>query len=249
MKYLLFSVTLFTLFFISSSYRNSQPPNPEEFAKGLVELLKKNEKPTYLKAYLMNTSDLNWIVNQMNSSPFITNEEKENFVKNFGDTTELNRMNGSLERGYSEFEEWVQQENINLNDLEYVQFDYELKYKHRTPFYILDDSELFVKHKDQYYRIRIDESAFINGRWVSGRIKGVDKSDQYLHDEYYGYNEYYGADTTAVAVTEAPPEEEYQIDSVAVIDEQVLTKKQQKLEKKIDAQQKKLWKLIDQRYK
>lgn len=247
MKYLLFSVILFALFFISSAYRTPTTPDPEEFAAKFIALIKKKDKQAFIDSYSMKGSDMKWLMDQIYNIPYVDSTAKANYASNFSDTSRLQHDNKRVEESYNKIMEWIQNENINVEDLEYVQLDYELRFGPHRAFYALDDSQLYVKHKDKFYCFRLDDSAYINGRWIAGKVKEISPRDQYLNEEYSG-NEYAGADSTAtVVVMETSPEEKFEPDSTAL--EPELTKKQQKLERKIQAQQKKLWKLLDEKYK
>jgi len=249
------SLLIFALFltFPMLSFQHTSAPDPEDFAKKLLELIRKNNKEEYLKSFSITYQDVLYMRNIVENDVHVSPEEKAEWSRKLEDTTKLTNINEALNEGYNQVMEWVRKESINLNELEYVRMYYKMDYEQRGHVHVLERVLLFVKFKEKYYCLGVSQVAYLNGRWAFGEIREINEYDQYLEYAEGGYGnnaddyDSYGLDSTSVDTAMAAPDEYYEIDSAAA--EPVLTKKQQKLEKKIAAQQKKLCKLLDEKYK
>jgi len=259
MKNLLLSVlALSTILIISSSFMNEEMPNPEDYAKKLVETLRKNDKQEYLKAFEFTTKDYHWLHDRMQNDAHVSDENRNEWNRKFSDTTEiLDDMNRMLNNSYDEISEWVKAENINLNELQYQRIYYELEYEQRITIHIIDESIVVVKHKEKYYGISVRDAGYVNGRWVLGRISSISEYDQYFESVYGGYGNSYDYESVDTAM--AAPADTVAISADAIVDSayampmyeenSMLTKKQLKLKAKIAKKEKELFKLYDDLYK
>ncbi|MGN6647234.1 MAG: hypothetical protein ACTHJT_11970 [Cytophaga sp.] len=234
--------------FIFSSLVTVAPPDPAGFSKLFVETIKKNNKDLYIKTFEMSDADFDWILKTCLANPYLSEEKKTDFKQEFGDLTKIHdKMNEQLTENFSAIQKWIQEDTININNIEFVDFYYDLEYDRRAPFYVLDNANLFIKHGTKYYKINMDDVVFVNNQWKFGDIDHIDEVDKYL-DYISTYDDYaYAVDSTAAVVYDTTAA--YAVDSAYAepvyeeeyydYDEPQLTEKQSKkvakIQKKIDA--------------
>jgi hypothetical protein len=234
--------------FIFSSLVSVAPPDPTVFSKLFVETIKKNNQDLYIKTFEMSDADFDWLLKTCLANPYLSEEKKADFQQEFSDVANIrNKTNEQLAKNFSIIEQWIKDDTININNIEFVDFYYELEYKRRSPFYILDNADLFIKHGTKYYKINMDDVAFVNNQWKYGEIDGIQEVDQNLN-YIYRYDDYSYATTDSAAVAydttvayaadtayavEPAYEEDYYGYEPELTEKQ--SKKAAKIQKKIDA--------------
>lgn len=174
---------------------------------------------------------------------YLSENEKLLIEEEIGNSEELKtKLKERLNRNYQKIQDWIQRDSIDINKIEYLAFYYDLEFKRPSPFYVLDDAELFIKHGTKFYKFSMDDIIFINNQWKYGEINGVYEVNEYLnyisnndYDDYLGYV----ADSVAVEVvadTAAAAYDYYEEAYNPNLTEKQ-TKKADKIQKKIDALQ------------
>lgn len=233
--------------FIFSSSISETLPDPTVFSKKLIETLKQNNQDFYVQTFGIADADLDWLKKISTSSPYLTQHEKENIEADITNSSELkDKLKERLIRNFERFQDWAQSDSININNIEYLGFYYEIEFKKRAPFYVIDDGELFIKHGTKFYKISLDDVIFINNQWKYGEINSIEEVDEHLNyiSEYESYSDY-TVDSVAVVAeaVEYDPEVAYDTAAAAPYYEELyypdLTEKQAKkaakIQKKIDA--------------
>ena len=236
-------VTGLTCLVFSSSV-SVAPPDPASFSKLFVETIKKNNQDLYVKTFEMSDADFDWLMKTCLANPYLSEEKKADFQQEFSDIPGIrNKMNTQLIENFTIIQQWIKDDTINISNIEFVDFYYDMEYNRRSPFYILDNADLYVKHGTKYYKINMDDVAFVNNQWKYGEIDGIQEVDKnlnyiYRYDDYVTDSVAVAYDTTvAYAVDTAYAEPAYEEDYYGY--EPELTEKQSKkvakIQKKIDA--------------
>lgn len=183
MKNKIFSALLSALIFMGlSSFISSPVPDPETFGKEFIETIKKRSKEAYITKYKINTEDFSWINTQIDSNPYITEETKKSYKEYILTDTSFNtKMYNQLSENYDAIEAWIKKDTIDITQLDYVHTFYDLKYYNNMTFSVLDEGIILLKHKSSYYRIGLNQIAFINNKWTYGERLEITKVDQYLN--------------------------------------------------------------------
>lgn len=252
------SLILFFLCFSSCVFCLSAatPPDPFLFSKKLIETIKQNNRELYLRSFEITGNDIESILQHALANPYLSEREKERMQEETLNKEDIvAKIKVRMDRNFTLIEDWVQRDTINLAAVEFIDFYFELELKKNAPFYAIDNGDLFIKHGTKFYKLRIDEAAFINGQWKYGEIDGITEVDDklnYIDDYYY---ESSAVDTAAVAVDSA----------VAVVDtfavepyyeepyaypelNEKQAEKAEKIQKKIDALYEKKEKLYNSLY-
>ncbi len=232
---------------VFSSSVSVAPPDPAGFSKLFVETIKKNNQDLYVKTFEMSDTDFDWLLKTCLANPYLSEEKKADFQQEFSDIAAIrSKMNTQLIENFTIIQQWIKDDTINISNIEFVDFYYDLEYNRRSPFYILDNADLFVKHGTKYYKINMDDVAFVNNQWKYGEIDGIQEVDKnlnyiYRYDDYvtdsvaeavYDTTAAYAVDT-AYAVEPAYEEDYYGYDQPVLTEKQ--SKKVAKIQKKIDA--------------
>jgi len=232
--------------FVFSSLISETSPDPTLFSKKLIETFKHNNQEFYVQTFEVTDADLAWLKKISTSSPYLTEHEKENIEADITNSTELKeKLKERLNRNFEIFQEWAKNDSININNIEYLDFYYEVEFKKRSPFYVIDNGELFIKHGTKFYKISFDDVIFINNQWKYGEIDGITEVDEHLNYISTYDDSDYVVDTVAVVAEAVEYDAEVAYDTAAVepyYEEMYypnLTEKQakkaDKIQKKIDA--------------
>lgn len=230
--------------FVFPSFISETLPDPAMYSKKLIETIKHNNQDFYIQTFQINDTDLDWLKKTALANPYLSESEKLLIQEDIGKNAEElnNKLKERLNRNFEQIQDWILRDSINVNNIEYVTFYYDLEFKRRSPFYVLDDGELFIKHGTKFYKISLDNIIFINNQWKYGEINDIDEVDEHLNyisnNEYDEYSEY-AVDSVAVV------EPAYDTAAAVVYDyyaepyypelTEKQTKKADKIQKKIDA--------------
>lgn len=233
-------ISCFTYFFFSSSISETLP-EPTVYSKKLIDVIKQNNQDAYVQAFKITDADLEWLKKTSLANLYLSENEKLLIEEEIGNSAELKtKLKERLNRNYQKIQDWIQQDSIDVNNIEYLAFYYDLEFKRPSPFYVLDDAELFIKHGTKFYKMSLDDIIFINNQWKYGEINGIYEVDEYLnfisnndYDDYSGY----AVDSVAVAavVDTAFVAYDYYAEPYYPNLTEKQTKKAEKIQKKIDA--------------
>ena len=248
---LLFAVCLSTFALFAAS-----PPDPFLFSTKLLQTLKQNDREFYIRSFEITGGDLAVLITNALTNPYMSDRERERMQEDMLNKENISeRIKGQLDRNFTIIQEWAARDTINLAAIEFVDFYFELELKRNTPFYVIDNGSLFVKHGAKFYKLSVEDAAFINGQWKYGEIDGIHEVDSKLNyiDEYDDYV-YDAVDTAAVAYDttvayDTAAVEPYYEDPYYYPDlSEKQSKKMNKIQKKIDALNEKKEKIYESVY-
>lgn len=226
--------------FIFSSMISETPPDPTLFSKKFIETLKRNNQGLYVQTFEVTAADLDWLMKTSLSNPYLTEREKERIQEEIGNSTELkDKLKERLNENFEIFNKWIENDSINIDNIEFLNFYYELQLKKNSPFHVIEDGELFIKHGNKFYKINLDDVLFINNEWKYGEVDGIEEVDEHLNyisnDEYGDYVTDTAAAVTEVEAYDTTVVEPYYEDSYYPELNEKQAKKTDKIQKKIDA--------------
>lgn len=240
-----------TLVLASFSFKlDEEIPNPEDYTKLFLEVIRKNDRQLYLNTFSVNKDDIGWMYMGLANNPFSTPEDKQYLNLKLTDSSEFIRnTNNELNEGYDNLVNWKETNQIELSQVEYLTVDYEIAHDPKKPFYLCEDLNIYVKYQDKYFRIAIDEAIYLNGKWRHGKIVDISESDQYLmRIKKYDSEEAYDVDSMVAYADTGSVYADTAAVAPAGYDgySREMTKKQQKIQNKIDALHKKEYELYEE---
>ena len=138
---------------------------------------------------------------------------------------------------YRDFQESITPYPSLKKDFQYKTCFYELEYKNRdTKILMFDELTIHFKSDTNYFALFMDDLVYINNRWLGGdysRFYTTDSLFQRKNESNYDAVDAVAVDSAAVA------DYDYSYDDAVVVDT-APSKKQQKIQKKIDAYYRKI---------
>jgi len=186
---------------IFSSSVSTVLPDPQLYSKKLIEAIKKNDSVFFIQTFEVTDADLDMLAKTSLASPYLSEREKERIQEELSGRVELKaKLREQLKESFIKIQDWLLEDSININNIEFVDFYYEIEIKKRSPLYVIDNGELFIKHGTKFYKIRVDHVAYINNQWKYGEVDGIDEVDEHLnYISNYAYDDSeYAVDTSAI---------------------------------------------------
>lgn len=236
------------LFIFSLSSFASDLPDPELLAKQYLKDLCTLNEQDFVRKYMLTQSDVEIFIKDLNKTYTSYNYEPN---EKLSDSLAIrSKVHSMVVRSYRDFKEWQHENKIDSSKIKYISCEFELEKKRKIPYYSTDDINIYFSCDTTNYGFSVDDFVYLKTKWVGGDLDYINKVDKYLntiYDDEYQYADAVVADTVAVVAYEEG--EYYESESVAeVYDEQLLTKKQLKVQKKIDAYYRKIDALNEKLY-
>ncbi|WP_018343534.1 hypothetical protein [Cytophaga aurantiaca] len=173
---------LSSVLFCFSFIYNEPIPDPTLFGKQFVEIIKQNNEPLYLKTYSLSRQEWDSYYTKLRANIYLSEEEKLE-INDQRINNNISHCDARLKRNFEQIQTWIMNDSLDISKLEYVNIDYRLaSNKKNWPDYQLTDSFILLKHKSQFYRIKIYDVGYVNNKWVYGEIVSIQKVDAYLHE-------------------------------------------------------------------
>lgn len=175
---------LFTgLFFTGlSSFISTPVPDPDSFGKEFIETIKKKSREAYISKYAVTKEDFAWLQKEISANQYVNEELKESYLESMLKDTSINtKIREKLSGNYDAVEYWIKKDTIDLSQVSYIRTFYTMSYYSTTPFNVLGNGIIFIKHKTNYYKLEIAQAAFINNKWVYGENLRITKVDKYIN--------------------------------------------------------------------
>jgi hypothetical protein len=236
-------IAVAALFFISASTFASDIPDPEILLKQYLKDLCTLNEQDFTRKYMLTQVDADDFIKNVNSAYLGANEKPS---EKFSDSLAIrSAVHSLIIKSYRSFKEWQHENNIDSSKIKYHSCEFELEKRRKMPYYAIDKGQIYFLYDTLRYAIACDDFLFLNTKWVGGEIDGINELNKYFKKIYYDYEEYdyvtdaaVAADTTVLA--DAYDYEEY---SEVVETEVAYSKKDLKIQKKIDAYYRKIDKL------
>ncbi|WP_018341790.1 hypothetical protein [Cytophaga aurantiaca] len=227
-------IKIMMMVFITSTASASDLPDPEALAKQYIKDLCTLNEQDFTHKYMLTQHDAEDFINEMLASYKRMNKTQ---IGKMSDSIELkNAVQEHVVQSYREFKQWQQENQIDSSKIVYHSCDFELKKEREIPFYRTDIVKIYFKADTTNYAVKCDGFVFLQNKWAGGEIETiypVDKSFNLLESSSYGEYADYATDTVAVY-----NENDYGLSA----------KKQIKIQKKIDALDRKIDALYRKRY-
>lgn len=234
-----------TLFFsISFSAIASDLPDPEVLAKQYLKDLCTLNEQDFTRKYMLTQLDAEGFMKDVNKA---YTESGERPSKIFSDSLAIrSEVHSLVVKSYRAFKEWQHENEIDSSKIKYLAIEFEIEKKRKLPFYTLEDLNIFFSCDTMSYVLSCDDFVYLKTKWIGGDFDGVHKVDKYLNTIYEDYDYVSDAvvDTIAAVDYEYVEEESYENTSGYVYELEPPTKKQLKIQKKIDAYNRKIDALI-----
>jgi hypothetical protein len=218
--------------FVTSSISAADLPDPEVLAKQYLKDLCTLNEQDFARKYMLMQADADFFINEMTVAYKKMNSEMPG-----GKLSDSLAMRSKVQklvvRSYRAFKEWQHTNKIDSSKIIYHSCEFELEKKRDLPFYTTGNTKIYFTVDTLNYVIICDDFAFIKNKWFAGDLDDVrplDKSFREINDYTENYD--YSADTVAAV---SYNENDYPHDG-----EPPLSKKQLKIQKKIDAYNRKI---------
>lgn len=232
------TVIISTIFFaVSFSVSASDLPDPEVLAKQYLKDLCTLNEQDFTRKYMLTHADLEDFMESLNKG-YIESGERSREI--FSDSLVIrSEVHSLVVNSYRVFKEWQHENEIDSSKIKYHSCEFELEKRRKIPYYSLEDMRICFTYDTINYGFSCDDFLYLKTKWVGGDSDGIYKLDKYfktVHD--YDYAGDISVDTVVA----------YEYVTEAVYDEQPVTKKQLKIQKKIDAYNRKIDALYSKQY-
>ena len=235
---------VFFMFFFSTFAQ--ELPNPEVLAKQYLKDLCTLNEQDFTRKYMLTQWDAEDFMKNMTKAYI---ESGETPSKIFSDSLALrSEIHSLVVKSYKAFKEWQHENNIDSSNLKYHSCEFELKKRRKVFYYVLEELSINVSCDTVNYVFSCEDFVYLKTKWIGGDFDNAQKADQYFNTIYEEYD--YASEAvvdTAVAYDYAE-EAEYYESTEEVYEAQPLTKKQLKIQKKIDAYNRKIDALYIKQY-
>ena len=235
------------LFFIVLSARASDLPDPELLAKQYLKDLCTLNEQDFTRKYMLTQLDAEDFMKNMTKA-YIESGEKPREI--FSDSLAIrSEVHSLVVKSYRAFKEWQHENNIDSSKIKYHSCEFELEKKHIFPYYSLEDMEIYFSYDTINYSFSCDDFLYLKTRWICGDANGIQQVDKYFNPIYdvYDFNSDVTVVDTAVAYDYVEGSDYYESTEGNYADE-APTKKQLKIQKKIDAYNRKIDALYIKQY-
>ena len=209
----------------------SDLPDPEVLAKQYLKDLCTLNEQDFTRKYMLMQADADFFINEITAAYKKMNSEMPG-----GKLSDSLAMRSKVQkivvRSYRAFKEWQYTNKIDSSKITYHSCEFKLEKKRDMPFYTTNDMKIYFTIDTLNFAIVCDDFAFIKNKWFAGDlddVRALNKSFREINDDTH-YD--YAADTVAAV---AYNENDYAVDTKSV-----LSKKQLKIQKKIDAYNRKI---------
>lgn len=227
--------------FVTRSVSASDIPNPEMLAKQYLKDLCTLNEQDFTRKYMLTQADVIDLINTLNAAAEGDQKPNEKLSDSLAVRSQIHSM---VRESYRSFKAWQKENNIDSSKIQYHSCDFELEKKRELPFYAIDQMKIYFLYDTLKYSVSCDEFLFIKSRWIAGEFDGVYQVDNNFRRIYTDYSsDYYGSSVVDTVAVEVPYEEEAYVEEAAYEEDlvqEVPTKKQLKIQKKMDAYYRKI---------
>lgn len=231
------------LFFIVLSARASDLPDPELLAKQYLKDLCTLNEQDFTRKYMLTQLDAVDFIKNLNKAYTDVNEEPS---EEFSDSLAIrSQVHSLVVKSYREFKVWQHENNIDSSKIKYNSCEFELEKRRKIPYYSSNDMQIYFSYDTINYSFSCDDFLYLKTKWIGGDSEGIHKVDKYFNEIYNDYDYEYTSDTTVVV---SDYEEDYYESTEGNYAAETLTKKQLKIQKKIDVYNRKIDALYIKQY-
>jgi hypothetical protein len=231
------------LFFIVLSARASDLPDPELLAKQYLKDLCTLNEQDFTRKYMLTQLDAEDFMKNLNKAYTDVNEEPS---EEFSDSLAIrSQIHSLVVKSYRAFKVWQHENNIDSSKIKYNSCEFELEKRRKIPYYSSNDMQIYFSYDTINYSFSCDDFLYLKTKWIGGDSEGIHKVDKYFNEIYNDYDYEYTSDTTVVVSDYE--EENYESTEGNYADE-APTKKQLKIQKKIDVYNRKIDALYIKQY-
>jgi hypothetical protein len=217
----LFLTLLFTIVY-------GQKLDPNSVALQYLNDLCTLDENKFVSKYMLTHEDFMFLYNSVNKPDFFELSDSLNLRSS---------VSQKVLESYRQFQTLAESVPSLKKSAQYLTCFYQLQYKNRYfKWLMFDDLAIHFKSDTTYYALYLDDLVYVNNRWIGGELNSFSKTDssyQRIYSDNYDDLQVYPVDTVALAT--------YDYDEdVTTTTEEMPTKKQQKIQKKIDAYYRKI---------
>ena len=222
---------------ISFSTFASELPDPEVLAKQYLKDLCTLNEQNFTRKYMLTQLDAEDFIKNINKASI---EANENLSDDLSDSLAIrSQVHSLVVKSYRSFKEWQHENKIDSSKIKYHSCEFELEKKHRLPYYAVKDIQVYFSCDTMNYVFSCDDFIYLKIKWIGGDFDDIHKVDKYFNTIYDDYD-YADAVDTAVVSASYVEDGNYYEGTEEGYNVQVATKKQLKIQKKIDAYNRKI---------
>lgn len=233
------------LFSISFCTMAADLPDPEVLAKQYLKDLCTLNEQDFTRKYMLTQVDAEDFIKSLKK---VYSETNNNLDEIFSDSLAAgSEVHSLVVKSYKAFKEWQHDNKIDSSKLRYHSCEFKLEQRRKMPYYMLDDIQIYFSYDTVKYVLSCDDFLYIKAKWVAGDFNDIYKVDQYFNVVYSDSNEYVAADTVVVSAGYVE-EGNYYKGTEQGFTVKAATKKQLKIQKKIDAYNRKIQALYNKQF-
>ena len=236
-------IKIAAMLLVSSSVFASDLPDPEILAKQYLRDLCTLNEQDFTRKYMLTQLDAVDFIKNLNKAYTDVNEEPS---EEFSDSLAIrSQVHSLVVKSYREFKVWQHENNIDSSKIKYNSCEFELEKRRKIPYYSSNDMQIYFSYDTINYSFSCDDFLYLKTKWIGGDSEGIHKVDKYFNEIYNDYDYEYTSDTTVVV---SDYEEENYESTEGNYAAETLTKKQLKIQKKIDVYNRKIDALYIKQY-
>ncbi|WP_018342949.1 hypothetical protein [Cytophaga aurantiaca] len=167
---------LILIILITTSFTTSPISPIEKNGEILLNDLLNNDSESFKKKYQIDSSDLQWYENKINSDTLLTDETKLEYIDNFKEFKLKN--NNSQEIRYTrKWTSLLEKYNIKKSDIKYIK----TYYIQTNQNFHINGLGVFIKFfaNNSYYYVQLSVYE-INKKWKGALLSNSDECDKYF---------------------------------------------------------------------
>lgn len=234
-----------TIFFSISTFA-SDLPDPEVLAKQYLKDLCTLNEQDFTRKYMLTQLDTEDFMKVLNTAYI---ESGETPSEMFSDSLAIrSEVHSLVVKSYRAFKDWQHEHDIDSSKIKYHSCEFKLEKKRKIPYYSLEDMQINFSCDTINYIFSCDDFLYLKTKWIGGDSDGISKADKYFNTLYDDYGYAMDAPADSAVAYDYSEEAEYYESTEEVYDQQPATKKQLKIQKKIDAYNRKIDALYIKQY-
>jgi hypothetical protein len=172
--------------------------DPVLMAQRICDYMQRKDSLGYAKEFGFTKESFVALLNRAYQDSSVPAESKERIAKMLTDTSEINGLVLETQALVPEALKSFQELNLDPSSIEFLDAFYEIERDVRFPILVqMEDLDIFVKVKQRYFLISLDDFFWESGHWKGGEFKRISEVDPYAQRLQDMESETYLVDTVA----------------------------------------------------
>jgi len=182
-------ISLIVCAFTLSSGNPVNVPEPNDFGKELVSVLKNLDSANYSSHFAIARYHYDTLVARVNNDPHIDSTEKKEFETVFSTKQKIDTLlikaRKTESTDYQRLKDFVKYNIPDVSKIEFVRMYSTIEMNQSVPIYEIKMASVYITNGSKYYKITIPKIIVINDKWIIiniHSIEEVNKEFQYINE-------------------------------------------------------------------